>query len=197
MDDETSTAAAAVPKRRGDRATYLEQLSARILRTAERALKSHPDTLVQISSLVGELIIELRRVEEHCRTLEDRLEALTTRHRDLLDRVPIPCFLTDGQGVVTEANREALLLLHSSERHMVGKPAALWFKNRRTAEDLLQHLRSNPQPLHRRLDVAPRDRRPSQMNVIVQQVDGTMPALWRWFLLPAPESPPEPTVLAP
>ena len=188
MDHDTSTPAAAVSRRRGDRATYLEQLSARILRTAERALRDHPDTLAQVSSLVGEVIIELRRVEEHCRKLEQRLEALTTRHRDLLDRVPIPCFLTDDHGVVTEANREAPLLLHSSERHMVGKPAVLWFKDRRAAEELLQHLQSNPRPLHRQLDIAPRDRRPSPMNVIVQRVDGTTPALWRWFLLSAPQS---------
>ena len=71
---------------------------------------------------------------------------------------------------------------------MVGKPAVLWFKDRRAAEELLQHLRSNSQPLHRQLDIAPRDRRPSQMNVIVQQVDGATPALWRWFLLSAPET---------
>ena len=186
MDDDTSTPAAAVSRRRGDRATYLEQLSARVLRTAERAFRDHPATLAQVSSLIGEVIVELRRVEEHCRKLEERLEALTTRHRDLLDRVPIPCFLTDENGVVTDANREALLLLHSSERHMVGKPAALWFKDRRAAEELLQHQRSNPQPLHRQLDIAPRDRRPSQMTVIVQRVDGTTPALWRWFLLSAP-----------
>jgi PAS domain-containing protein len=184
MDDGTSTQAAATGGRRGDRATYLEQLSARILRAAERALKDKPGSLSQVSSLVGEVILELRRAEEDCGRLERQLEALQLRHRDLLDRVPIPCFITDEQGVVTDANREALLLLHSSERHMVGKPAALWFKDRGAAEQLLKELRAATRPLHRQLDVAPRDRRPASMTLIVQQADGVAPPLWRWFLLP-------------
>lgn len=183
MDDETAGPAAA-PRPRRDRATYLEQLSARILRNTERTLKDSPDAMAQVSSLVGELILELRRVEARCGKLEEQLEAVTARHRDLLNRAPVPCFLTDEHGVVTEANREALLLLHSSERHMVGKPAALWFKDRGAADRLLQQLKVESRPVHRQLDIAPRDRRPMPMSVVVQQVGGVTPPLWRWFLLP-------------
>ena len=184
MQDDEASRPAAVSRRRTDRATYLEQLSARILRTAERGLKERPDALAQVSALVGELILELRRVEDHCRELEAQLEGLTVRHRDLLDRIPVPCFLTDEHGVVTDANREALLLLRAPERHMIGKPAALWFKDRNAADRLLHQLKLDARPVHGQLDLAPRDRRPSRISIVVQQVDGVAPPLCRWFLLP-------------
>jgi PAS domain-containing protein len=171
------------PKRRRDRASYLEQLSARLLRNAERALKDRPETAAQVSSLVGELLVELRRAETACRDLEERLEALSVRHHDLLDRVPVPCLLTDEQGLVTNVNREALLLLRASERHMLGRPVALWFKERRLADGFIRELRSDRRPINRQLEITPRDRRSSTATVIVQQVDGVEPALWRWFLL--------------
>lgn len=183
-DDGTSNGATAVAGRpRRGRASYLEQLSARILRTAERAMKDSPESFVKVTSLIGELLLELRRAEEACRRLEDRLDALALRHRDLLDRVPVPCFITDDRGVVAHANREAVLLLRSSERHLLGKPVGLWFKDRDAAEGFVHELRANGQPLHRQFIVTPRDRRPSLMTVVVQPVDGAAPPMWRWFLL--------------
>ena len=171
------------PRRGRDRASYLEQLSARLLRNVERALKDRPEPVAQISSLVGELLVELRRAEDACRDLEERLEALSVRHHDLLDHVPVPCLLTDEEGLVTNGNREALLLLRASERHMLGRPVALWFKERRLADGFLRELRTDRRPINRQLEITPRDRRSSTATVIVQQVDGVEPPLWRWFLL--------------
>ena len=184
MDDGTAAQPAATEAAEGTVRPTLEQLSARIL--PRRRASAQGQTGILVAGVLARrgIPLELRRAEEDRRKLERQLEALQVRHRDLLDRVPIPCFVTNDEGVVTDANREALLLLHVSERHMVGKPAALWFKDRRAAEQLLTDLRSDTRPLHRQLDVAPRDRRPASMTIIVQQADGAAPSRWRWFLLP-------------
>ena len=173
---------AEAPSHQG-RAAYLEQVSARILRAATRTLKDAPGTLAEVSALVGELLVELRRAEEANHRLRERLDAVTVRHRDLLDHIPVPCSVIDERGDVTNVNREALLLFRASKRQMIERPAALWFNDRVAAERFVHELRTNAGPAHRQLDIKPRDRRATPATVILQQVDGAEPPLWRCFLL--------------
>jgi PAS domain-containing protein len=168
---------------RRSRATYLEQLSARVLRSADKALKDHPKVREDLSSLIGEVILELRRSEESCRELEARLASLSTRHRDLLDRIPVPCVLCDAEGTVASANREALLLLHASERQILSNPIMVWFKDRAEAARLTAELRMLTSPQHREVVLAPRDRRALPCSLVIQPVEGAEPVLFRWFFI--------------
>jgi PAS domain-containing protein len=168
---------------RRSRASYLEQLSARVLRTIDKALPDRPDALRQLTTLVGELLIELHRTEETCRVQRAELATLTDRRLDLLNTLPVPCLLTDADGLVVEANREAFSVLNSSERHLLGRPVVLWFKARDDATSFVRALRTGSDTIRREMLLTPREHRARRVSVVVQRAAGTEPPLWRWFFL--------------
>jgi PAS domain-containing protein len=167
---------------RRSRAAYLEQLSARVLRVIEKALPDPPNALAQVTKLVGELLIELHRTEDAYAALRAQVATISERRVDLLNALPIPCLLTDVDGVVVEANRKAFDALNSSERHLLGRPVVLWFKDRDVAASVVSGLRWTGDAMHREMLLTPREHRSRRVSVVVQRAAGTEPPLWRWFL---------------
>jgi PAS domain-containing protein len=97
------------------------------------------------------------------------------RYRELHERLPLPCVLTNELGCVDEANASAASLLNVAPRFLSGKPLLLFFPERDQYFELIESVRSSGIG-NARLTVRPRDRKPKQMSIDVS----TMPQQVRW-----------------
>jgi PAS domain-containing protein len=164
------------------RAEYLEALAGRVLRSTRRRIPDR-EALDAVTSLTANILLEFGALERHCADLEHAAASAAQRRRNLLSAIPLPCIITDDRSLIVEANPEALGILHESERRMIGKPVDLWLHTRppdAAVPAMLRWLREQPRPYVR---LAPRGRRPVDMALVIQPVEGTETPLWRWFFL--------------
>ena len=122
---------------------------------------------------LGEALEELRVATEHLQLAADdlavsRREATVTAdsYRELYEGLPIPCILTDENGMVGEANAHASKLLNVAAPYLAGKPLLLYLPQRDTYFRLLEEVSVGGVARTRAL-VRPRDRKPLEMNVTV------------------------------
>jgi PAS domain-containing protein len=66
------------------------------------------DTIIEELQVTGE---EVRVLHHHLTETQEALSADRDRYRDLFDRAPASCLVTDCAGVIQEANRRAVSLL--------------------------------------------------------------------------------------
>ena len=126
----------ALANREGDRTIdmtlWREQLRVardRVARATEtRALVDTPDLDALALSLeelsVAEEELEVQHEELVATQQSAELERL--RYRSLFDHAPIPYLVTDREGVITEANHAAGVMLRRRPDHLAGKPLAVF-----------------------------------------------------------------------
>lgn len=91
-------------------------------RTADQAL----DELRVSVEVLQAALTELRRRSDAVSEGRVALEREHNRYRDLFDAAPEACLVTDGRGVIREANRAASELLRAEPEELVGEPLSLF-----------------------------------------------------------------------
>jgi PAS domain S-box-containing protein len=69
---------------------------------------------------------ELRQQNEELTDMRLAIEAERQRYQELFDFAPDAYLVTDGAGIITEANRAAAALLATSQHRLMGKPLAIF-----------------------------------------------------------------------
>ena len=138
----------------------------------------------KLPSLLDTLVEEVRSFEHRIDLLQKMLDEQIVRRDDLMRTVPVACVLTDAQGQITNANREATLLLNRSVRSLVTRPLERYVLDRTDIERATARLEDLTGRLHLKVVVKPREKPPVPASVTIQRVaDGPTP-VWRWFFLP-------------
>lgn len=137
---------------------------------------------------------ELRVVEEELHTQADELSATYSaleferrRYRDLFQGAPAPYLVTDGTGVVLEANRLACQLLNIDSHFVVGKPLSLFIagEDRPLMRDVLGLVVSSAEVSSFELHLLPRGSTHGRsMTASVRRASGESapPSAFRWIL---------------
>ena len=103
----------------------------------------------------------------------------------LFDRMPVACVATDANGVITNANRSAALLLNLSAKNLGYRMLMHFFDGRDSFSRLLQSLTVELPPVRASLSLRPRERASVGIDVIViPRTPGDL-TIWLWFLVPA------------
>ena len=103
----------------------------------------------------------------------------------LFDRMPVACVATDANGVITNANRSAALLLNLSAKNLGYRMLMHFFDGRDSFSQLLQSLTVELPPVRASLSLRPRERASVGTDVIVvPRTPGDL-TIWLWFLVPA------------
>lgn len=111
--------------------------------------EAHPfvdDAIHELQTALEELQVseeELRQQNETIAESREALEAERQRYRDLFHFAPDAYLVTDGEGVIREANRAAASLLGVGEQTLAGKPLAV-FVDARARRDFRQRLARLP-----------------------------------------------------
>jgi PAS domain-containing protein len=104
----------------------------------------------------------------------------------LFDRMPVACVATDANGVITNANRSAALLLNLSAKHLGYRVLMHFFDRRDSFSQVFQSLNVEPPPVRASLGLRPRERAVVWTDVIViPRTPGDL-TMWLWFLIPGP-----------
>jgi PAS domain S-box-containing protein len=141
---------------------------------------------------------ELRVVEEELHSQTDELTAIygalefeRRRYRDLFEGAPTPYLVTDGTGVVQEANRLACKLLNIRPQYLVGKPITLYIagSDRSLIRDVLSLVASAAEVSSFEVQLQPRaNLAPVRVTASVRRAQGEMgeTATLRWILHESP-----------
>ena len=139
--------------------------------------------------LCNNLLVDLAGAEAETKRLRDALRHERQDATGLFDRIPIASVSTDAAGLITEANRQAALLLNVSARHLAGKPLLHFTQDRVAFLALLQALPKEGGTAGGTIAIRPRERRTMAVELAVVPRTSTNPTEWLWFL--APEAPGE------
>ena len=138
---------------------------------------------------LNEALEELRVAAEHLQLAADDLAlarrdagASAENYRELFDVLPVPCVLTNDQGVVEEANGHASKLLNVATAYLAGKPLLLYVPQRDLYFRLFDQVKADG-TTHARVMVRPRDRKPFEVHVTVRALKRQM--RWCWVFLEA------------
>ncbi len=138
---------------------HLRDLKARI---------SDPDGLLDRAELqvaLEELFVLEEELDTQHVELQDTRDALhceRLRYEELFELAPDAYLLTDGNGLVNEANRAAAVLLGIDRRFLLGKPLQVFVPERERAQfrRRVHELESGTSPSEWRLRLMPRDHGP-------------------------------------
>jgi PAS domain S-box-containing protein len=110
---------------------FARQRATMLAKRAEQ-IESPPDLLFVAIEELRTTLEELQVAQEELRQQNDELlatranlEAERRRYEDLFQFAPDPYLVTDGGGIIQEANRTAAQLLNGQPQHLIGKPLFL------------------------------------------------------------------------
>ena len=127
------------------------------------------------------LLQELAGSGTECERLRADVRAESAARDQLFDVMPMPCLVTDGVGIILEANRAAGALLNVSAKHLRDRQLLLFAADRDAFADLMH--RSMVGGEHRaRVAMRPRERKPVAADVLVVPLSGSEVGYCRWFL---------------
>src|SRR5688572_19105328 len=111
------------------------------------ALMNREDLAADLQAAVEELGAaeeELQQQGDELVAARAQIERQSVRYRELFENAPDAYVVTDGHGVVTEANRRACELLSIEPHFLIGKPLATFFAGRDLQRyfEALNHLRT-------------------------------------------------------
>ena len=153
-----------------------------------------PQTLLQVAfETVSTALEELRVAEEEMRAQNDMLadsqettEQWRLHYQDLFNAAPDAYFVTDLQGVISEANRSAQRLLGLSVRFLVGKPLAGFVPpaSRQEFRRLLLEMGKETDIREHELVILPRKQAPVSVSATVALIQSPAgkPTGLRWLI---------------
>jgi PAS domain-containing protein len=164
---------------------WSRQLSQLRTRTVKRGRQEPIEELTEAAlSACDALLRDLAGVQLEYERLRAELRAAVSASESLFEMMPIACVMTDEDGVIVEANREAGQLLNVSAKRLKDRDFIVFCEERRPLEGLLRLLaQGTSEALEATLLFRPRECRPSKLNLrVVRHPQGS----YLWFL--APES---------
>ncbi len=122
----------------------LRQKAAILDDSAELPLSESIESLALVLEELEVTGEELRQQNEELITSYSALEAERQRYHDLFEFAPDGYLVTDGQGIVLEANRSAVRLLRVDWKYLIGKPLTAYIaeNDRRAFRTKLNQLNS-------------------------------------------------------
>ena len=127
--------------------------------------------------------LEHERLRAEVRTADDAWE-------DLFEATASACVVTDGVGVIVNANRAAGVLLSVSAKHLTDRELVVFSDDREAFAVLLERIRQGrDDQLRATLIFRPRERKRAAMQVLVKPLT-SRPGFWLWFLTPVGEGQP-------
>jgi two-component system, cell cycle sensor histidine kinase and response regulator CckA len=124
-------------------------------RQLQEALEALQEALQEVDTAE----VELAQQNEALTLAREALEIERHRYQDLFELAPAGYLVTDGGGVVQEANRAAAALLGISQNAVRGKPLMVFLdpEDRRDLRGLIQQLQRRPGRLQTEVSLRPRD----------------------------------------
>lgn len=168
----------------------LADLRTRALRAGLRrpgAESALGDVLEDALTTWGALLKDFAVAKLNCERLRIEVDAQATAWQHLFDVMPDACLVTDGDGIIRNANPEASRLMHLSVTHLKSRQLFMFIVDRDALSEVLRRLGEGHQARRTLLTIRPRDRRPIKADVRVIPVASNEP-LWLWFFAPR-ESP--------
>jgi PAS domain S-box-containing protein len=111
----------------------MQERVALLRRRADESPLPQYDLLMQalesLQSTLEELTVaeeESRQQNEELAAAREAVEAERQRYQELFEFAPDGYLMTDAEGIIREANRAAVTLLHTPRRFLVGKPLLLF-----------------------------------------------------------------------
>ncbi|CAG0970557.1 two-component system, OmpR family, sensor histidine kinase KdpD [Anaerolineae bacterium] len=122
----------------------LRQKAAVLDDSAELPLSESIESLALVLEELEVTGEELRQQNEELIAAYSALEAERQRYRGLFEFAPDGYLVTDGQGIILEANRSAVRLLHVDWKYLIGKPLTAYIaeNDRRAFRTKLNQLSS-------------------------------------------------------
>jgi PAS domain-containing protein len=145
---------------------------ARVVKTVLAELKTSIDALRVASEQLHSLADELALARQEGR-------AMAAEYAEFRELLPVPCIVTDESGLVESANAVASELLNVSQRHLMGKPLALFVTDRAKFFQIVADVRAAGGPARAELTIRPRERKPRSFAVQVTRLTGC--SRWCWF----------------
>jgi hypothetical protein len=162
-----------------DRQDRLEELQERL--DTLRSVRSQPNTAVEMRDLeelsaaleqlhLAEL--ETRQQNAELAAARDALEIERTRYRDLFELAPDAHLITNGDGMVIEANRAVARLLKVERRFLIGKPLQVFIPpdERPSFRAQVRLAQDAQSPIGWRMRVRPREGTPIDVAAAVARI---------------------------
>lgn len=134
------------------------------------------------------LLRDLAGAQLDCRQLRAEVHAETVAWKHLFEIIPTVSVLTDGRGVILDANRAAGLFFNVSAKHLKERQLLLFTADRDAFGSLLQRLAGERRQLRTSLTWRPRERRPVEAEVIVAPASPDQSDVWLWFFVSSREA---------
>jgi len=134
--------------------------------------------------------------EERVRLLRAASEGRDNWRR-LFETTPLPCVLTDTEGIVRGANRTASLLLNVSAARLTGQLFLHFISERQRAYDALHSHVAGERPLRIPLRLRPREKAVVAVDAIIVSDVGFDCCERLWFLIPHAQADPLRTLTTP
>jgi len=124
-------------------------------RQLQEALEALQEALQEVDTAEA----ELSQQNEELTAAREALEIERHRYRDLFELAPAGYLVTDGFGVVQEANLAAAALLGIPQDSLRGKPLLVFIRSsdRQDLRNLIQRLHRRPDRLETEISLQPRD----------------------------------------
>jgi PAS domain-containing protein len=135
------------------------------------------------------LIQDLAGAKLECDRLRAEVRAAHEAWDHLFEIVPGACLLADASGWIVDANRLAALLLNVSAKHLKGRELRIFAEDRAAFGTLLRQLvHSGDGEARATLTFRPRERKPTEMDLVIRPLFGEYEGKWIWFLRASTES---------
>ena len=143
------------------------------------------DIVEQSLALCDEVVRDLAGAAMEFDDYKLRLDSQATLWAHVFDQMPSPCVETDGNGIITAANREAALLLNTSVRHLNARLLLHFAEHREAFGNLLRELSAVAEKQTVSLVIRPRERAPLRVEAVVIPRTPGDSSVWLWFLIAA------------
>jgi PAS domain-containing protein len=130
------------------------------------------------------LLHDLAGAGLECERLRGEVRRETAAWERLFDVMPGACLLTDGVGSILNANCAAGKLLNVSARHLKDRQLLLFTADRERFGALMQQLAHGGGEHRTMLTIRPKERKATEMDILVVPLSESQPDLWLWFVNP-------------
>ena len=162
---------------------WTRQLGDLRLHAAKNGRAAGAELIEEALGICDALLRDFAGLHLECDKLRGELRASYAAWDHLFEAMPAACVLTDDAGAIVEANRAAGAVLNLSPRALKGRQLMVFAENRPAFETLLRSLAADGEDEHRaRLLLRPRDRKPSNVDVVIVPLHEEPSGRLLWFL---------------
>ena len=146
---------------------------------------SSTEILSECLATCDALLQELATSEAECHRLRNKVSEEQHGWQRFFDVVPMPCILSDAEGVILSANRAAALFLNVSAMRLQGRTLTHFILDRQKLAALLEDRTTDASILRASFRIRPREKAITEIDVTIVPDAGMNTDAWIWFLMPA------------